>query len=219
MIAGTMRRLLRWTFNTLAAASLLLCVATTVLWVRSHWVFDEFIAERPLAFEVGRKFGTPKHLLLVWSYRGKFELSFFRSDLSGSQATPPWQFEFRTATGEAAEFLGGTLTEFGLHQYRKGVYTQQDCGLPHWSLVSAFAVLPAIFAFRQVRAVRRRRRRSRLGLCPACGYDLRATPERCPECGRQGDKARGKGAVTGYLLLVTRRAFPIGSRTRVTSIQ
>jgi len=53
--------------------------------------------------------------------------------------------------------------------------------LPDWFLMLLFARLPAGWA----RVIWRRRRRRKLGLCVACGYDLRATPARCPECGAE----------------------------------
>jgi hypothetical protein len=57
---------------------------------------------------------------------------------------------------------------------------------PHWALVAGLAVPPALWGAVRGRRTLRRRRRSRLGLCVACGYDLRSIAVgRCPECGMQ----------------------------------
>jgi hypothetical protein len=49
------------------------------------------------------------------------------------------------------------------------------------------------------RRLREQRRRIRFRCCVACGYDCRATPERCPECGLDAPfylRARGDGRGT-----------------------
>jgi hypothetical protein len=74
--------------------------------------------------------------------------------------------------------------------------------LPLWLPVLVFGVLPA----RRVLRRRRDRNRRRAGHCPACGYDLRATPGRCPECDTVPAPV---ASVTGPSGLVARR--PVGA--------
>jgi hypothetical protein len=55
--------------------------------------------------------------------------------------------------------------------------------LGSWLNVPLWFVLLAV-AMTFLASLRLRRPRSKSpGLCPVCSYDLRATPERCPECG------------------------------------
>jgi hypothetical protein len=54
--------------------------------------------------------------------------------------------------------------------------------LPYWVVIGCAMVLPVPWVV-NARRGRRRIWLHRCGLCPTCGYDLRATPNLCPECG------------------------------------
>jgi len=51
----------------------------------------------------------------------------------------------------------------------------RSLSIPFW-FIASISGIPAFLLLR-------RKRSAIVGKCAACGYDLRATPERCPECG------------------------------------
>jgi len=71
-----------------------------------------------------------------------------------------------------------------------GPVANWDVAVPGWVCITLSAILPV----RWVWLFKRRRREQKIaaGICLNCGYDLRATPDRCPECGTgSGGAVRG----------------------------
>jgi len=60
--------------------------------------------------------------------------------------------------------------------------------MPLWMPTALFAAFPII------RLAQRYRTLPTAGLCASCGYDLRATPDRCPECGAVPDAVPSRPA-------------------------
>jgi len=125
---------------------------------------------------------TPVLDIKLYSARGMMEI-----DIStGSwQQSPPKAARFlhsesphgQTMFGYGFRFAKGD--DWAISGLRTYGMSQTLIDFPIWTLITITLLLPIVWLV----VVIQHRRRSTTGRCQLCGYDLRATPLRCPECG------------------------------------
>jgi hypothetical protein len=153
-----------------------------VLWVRSHWASDALMYGGASG-EYGAQ--TVSGTLALVEDNLSLKPQTFRWDRFDAGQISPWEngsplslpnrlgFACRVETLPAGKFR---LPD-GRNVMGSPMLLSRMVLLPLWLPALLFAVPPA------ARVYRRLRPRYAAGRCPACGYDLRATPDRCPECG------------------------------------
>ena len=198
--------------NLLTAVSLLLWVAVTGLWVHSYlrdshvkWVLLR--RDDPQGAEwLGVYFAPGVLGLTRWTYAGPGtgggeEAAIYYASWAEwnryqekTSAPPPPATNFWERAGfhlwhATQTDTSDPYTMWGwlLRRPRNPVLIyrvdQLFLTLPYWSLVSATASIPILRILFACGRKWRRRTKVAKNLCPSCGYDLRATPGRCPECG------------------------------------
>lgn len=165
----------------MTVTSLVLCVATTCTWTRSFWRQDVWVMNRS---GVQRVLRSDCGLLTFSSVRAH--------DNAGNPVLEDRRlgWESLAASNGRPVFTNSPTWQrvlgFGYHQTKIPGTTAGTWWADYRSFNLYFAVLPCIYVYKLSRKAwksRTRLARQRRGLCGTCGYDLRETPKRCPECG------------------------------------
>ncbi|HUR53988.1 MAG TPA: hypothetical protein VMZ71_07645 [Gemmataceae bacterium] len=176
-----MRRAGRILLNVATVLSAVLAVGAAVLWVQSYWV-DAFA--RYAAGDAPPGGGSTGWAIAAATSTGGLDV-YYHPAPSGVAAG----FTYSTDDTASPDYA----SPFGTHHRFAGLrFTLNPRSPGEWSAYVPFGYVVALFAATPlVRGYRRYRRgsRRRPGHCAKCGYDLRATPSRCPECGAMAKAA------------------------------
>jgi hypothetical protein len=168
------RRIGRYALNSATVVSAAMSLATIALWVRSHHIVDHLTL---IQWESDDLTMPVRPAVYVRSYPGVVQL---RRDFVG---VPNRYFSAPADKSIVASMdslsLAKNVKLLGVRASWIGDGTLWAVTMPHWLLGALLFLLPAVRL-----TLRARRRPAATGLCPNCGYDLRATPDRCPECGK-----------------------------------
>jgi hypothetical protein len=164
-------------FNTLAGMSLVLCMVPLALLVLS--LIHSYALSQCVYLPLTPGAATANFHPLAMQRYTNLEVSHGRIMLARSyrdidSVLPAWAWELRAGAPHSIY----VSQHHGFDWTREKGPEHWDyirLVIPLWELAVPFVILPI--------AWKRSRRRYIIGLCPTCGYDLRATPTRCPECG------------------------------------
>jgi hypothetical protein len=186
-----MKRLRRWLFKALAGFPIVLCLILTVLWVRSYWINDSITYQLASGWR-WNGYGISSDQGTIYAFCGPFNWQFRQIGqfYVGQQweQTDPHRLRYVARRSEAADLddLGnsylrrrGFFFQFPTSPSGSGAAVFAAILLPDWLLIAILLVPTAVSMMRG----RRQARLEQTHHCVVCRYDLRATPDRCPECG------------------------------------